>query len=263
MTAGLGLALGGGAVLGAAHLGVLQALHARGLVPEVITGTSAGALVGAAYAAGLSLDEMEDRMLTTTWAAVGRLTLAPRFGLLDSRVLEDTVLEMVGSAALVESLPRRFGAVATDLLTRRAVVLDSGPLGRSLRASIAVPGLFPPVVTGGCVLVDGGVAANLPIEACRRLGGHTVVAVRLRPEWDMVPLVRSRESIARLEQEPATLVIRPDVKGLSQWTLADVPRLIDAGRQAADESLDAAGLSPATRPGSPPGEDPGSVGGSL
>ncbi|MDQ7994159.1 MAG: patatin-like phospholipase family protein, partial [Propionicimonas sp.] len=143
-TPGLGIALGGGAALGAAHLGVLQAMEARGLRPEFVAGTSAGALVGAGYAAGLGLDTIESLVLEARWADFGRLSPALRLGLFDSRVLEAT-LARTGVDRAIETLPLRFGAVTTDLWTRRQVVLAHGPLGEALRASIAVPGLFPPV----------------------------------------------------------------------------------------------------------------------
>lgn len=234
-TPGLGLALGGGAVLGAAHLGVLQALAARDLYPEVVAGTSAGALVGAAYAYGLSLEKIESLMLTSTWAAVGRLTLAPRLGVLDTRALTETIAGL-GADLRIEDLPVRFGAVATDLRARKGVVITAGPLAEALRASIALPGLLPPVVRDGMVLVDGGLAANLPIEAARQLGARWTVAVRLRPEWDLVP-VGSPDTIAELERDPATILVRPDLKGLSMWSTADVPRLIEAGRAAAEDVL--------------------------
>jgi NTE family protein len=146
-TPGLGLALGGGAVLGAAHLGALRVLEERGLQPEFVAGTSAGALVGAAYAAGLSLDAIDALMREGRWHDVGRLTLSPRLGILDPRPLDETVAARVG-VALIEDLPVAFGAVTTDLLTRQEVVLTRGSLARALRASIAIPGLFPPVVDG-------------------------------------------------------------------------------------------------------------------
>lgn len=235
-TPGLGLALGGGAVLGAAHLGVLQVLEEHGLRPEVVAGTSVGALVGAGYAAGLELDVLESLVLGARWRDVGRLTLAPRLGVLDSRPLEATVSRL-GAAPRIEDLPVRFGAVTTDLLTREPVVLAEGPLARALRASIAVPGLFPPVTGQGRILIDGGLAANLPIAAARELGARWVIAVRVRPEWEYLPIAPTAESIARLEAEPSTIVVRPRVKGLSMWTMTDVERLIQAGRQAAEDAL--------------------------
>lgn len=236
IASGLGMALGGSAVLGAAHLGVLQALEARGLRPEFVAGTSAGALVGAGYAVGLELDAIEALMLETRWTDVGRLTLDPRLGVLDSRALEHTAAR-IGLDRRIEELPVRFAAVATDLIALKEVAVTSGPLVRALRASIAIPGLFPPVIDHGRILIDGGLVANLPIAAVRDLGARWVIAVRVRPEWEYLPIAPTADRIARLEAEPNTIVIRPDVAGLSMWRTADVPRLIEAGRNAAETAL--------------------------
>lgn len=236
----LGLALGGGAAFGAAHLGVLQVLAARRIRPGIVTGTSAGALVGAAYAAGMPLRTIERTILDADWSTFGTFTLSPRLGLLDPSALARTI-ERLGGDRLIEELPIRFGAVATDLLARRSIVITEGPLGRALEASMAVPGLFPPVRREGRLLVDGGVAANLPIEAARAMGAETVIAVRVRPEWELLPIVRSAEEIAALERDPSTILVHPDLSGYSQWSRADVPQLIEAGRVAATEALRAAG----------------------
>jgi len=238
-TPGLGLALGGGAVLGAAHVGVLKAMAERGLRPQVVVGTSIGALVGAAYASGMDVDDMESLVLASGWSQVGRLSLTPRFGVLDSTALADT-LSVRGVAELIEDLPLRFGAMVTDMRARQGVVLSSGPLADALRASIAIPGLFPPVARDGMLLFDGGLAANLPIGAARELGADWTIAVRLRPEWGLVPVAGATEQAEAWEHDPATLVIRPDHRGLSMWSTSDVPRLIDAGRTAAEIALDEA-----------------------
>lgn len=235
----LGLALGGGGALGAAHVGVLRALGERRLRPGVVAGTSAGALVGAAYAAGLPVARIERLVRQATWSSFGRVTPSLRLGLLDSSALLDTIAKL-GGEPLIEDLPRRFAAVATDLRTRQPIIFSEGPLGPALRASIAVPGLFPPVITSDRVLVDGGLAANLPIAAARSLGATHVIAVRLRPEWERVPVVRSAESITRMEHDPHVLMIRPDLSGLSRWSRDDVPKLIDAGYRAAARALDEA-----------------------
>lgn len=239
----VGLALGGGGAFGAAHVGVLKALRDRRIRPGVVAGTSAGALVGAAYAAGVPAPRIEQLVLAATWSTFGRFRLSPRLGLLDSSALLDTI-EQLGGQPLIEDLPRPFAAVATDLRTRREVTITSGPLGPALRASIAVPGLFPPVVAERQVLVDGGLAANLPIGAARSLGARTVIAVRLRPEWELIPVVRSAETIAQMEQHSDVVMIRPDLAGMSEWSRADVPRLVEAGYDAANRVLDTVNLSP-------------------
>lgn len=232
----IGLALGGGGALGAAHVGVLKALRESGLAPPVVAGTSAGALIGAAYAAGLPVAQIEDAVRAADWSTFGRVRPSPRVSLLDSAALLDT-LERLGGDPLIEELPRRFAAVATDLRTRREVVLDRGRLGVALRASIAVPGVFSPILLGDRVLVDGGLVANLPVTAARGLGATFVIAVRLRPEWDRFPAVRPAEHPASLEDADDVLTIRPALEGMAQWSRTDVPRIIDAGYVAACEAL--------------------------
>jgi NTE family protein len=252
----LGLALGGGAVLGAAHLGVLEVIEKFGLAPEIVTGTSVGALAGAGYALGMPTQEIKELALQATWSSVGRLSPSARLGLLDPSALHATVVGLAGGDLDIEEFPRRFGAVATDLRSRSTVVLDSGRLSQALQASIAIPVLFPPVLTDGQILVDGGMTENLPILACRRLGAERVIAVRLRPEWDLVPF-SSAATIARLENEPSTLVIRPRIKGLSMWTMSDVPALIEAGRVAAEEALLGSGwIAKRGQDGRQPGKAP-------
>lgn len=243
--------MGGGGVLGAAHLGVLKALEQFGLTPEIVTGTSVGALAGAAYAMGMSAAEIEELALRSNWSSVGRLFPSARLGLLDPSPLDATVRAFAGQDPDIERLPRRFGAVATDLRSRRTVVLHRGRLSQALKASIAIPGLFPPVVRNGQVLVDGGMTENLPVLACRQLGAERMIGVRLRPEWNVVPF-SSAATIATLERDPNVLVIRPRIRGLSMWTISDVPALIDAGRAAADAALSASGWLPRCGPPSAP-----------
>lgn len=226
-----GLALGGGGALGAAHVGVLKALQEHRIFPSVVVGTSAGSLIGAAYAARMPVSRIEELVRAADWSAFGRLRPSPRLGLLDSAALLDTI-DRLGGEPLIEDLPRRFAAVATDLRTRQAVILDHGRLSVALRASIAVPGMFAPVITGERVLVDGGLAANLPIAAAQQLGATFTIGVRLRPEWEHLPAARSAQHIASLEASPNVLMIRPRLNGFSQWSRADVPRIIDAGYSA-------------------------------
>ncbi|HEX7660024.1 MAG TPA: patatin-like phospholipase family protein [Pseudonocardiaceae bacterium] len=233
----LGLVLGGGAALGAAHVGVLRALDAHGIRPDVVAGTSAGALIGAAVAVGMPTPVIERQVRAATWSTFGKFTLSLRLGLLDTTALEATIA-MLGEDPDIEDLPRPFAAVATSIRTWRPVALTSGPLSLALRASIAVPGLFPPVTIDGQVLVDGGFTDNLPIDAARELGAETVIAVRIGGEWEL-PILRNNQPAT--EQPDAddldTLIIEPDLHGLSKWSKSDIPRLIEAGRVATEKAL--------------------------
>ena len=235
-----GLALSGGGAYGAAHVGVLQELDARGIRPGIVTGTSSGALVAAAYAAEVPQDELERAAAAFRWGSIARMRGRPRWGLLDAGALTEAVRRLYGSDPLIEDLPRRFAAVATDVRTRRPVVIDRGPLSVALRATIAVPGLLPPVRRGRQLLMDGGMVDNVPVSAARHLGATSVIVVRLHAKWENVRMMRVAASAAALEADPSVTLIQPDMTGLAQWSMADVPRLIAEGRRAAREALDAA-----------------------
>ncbi|MDX6741670.1 patatin-like phospholipase family protein [Actinocorallia sp. A-T 12471] len=238
----LGLALGGGAALGAAHVGVLQALEEAGVRFDVVAGTSAGAIIGGAYAADFGVARLASAVEGAKFADFAEWTSRGRWGLLDSGALERSVDRAVGRIG-IEDLPIPFGAVAFDLRTRTPVVLDSGPLATALRASSAVPGLFPPVPLGERLLVDGGVAANLPVAAARGLGADRVLAVSLDGGDARRMTVRLAERARTLAfgdpdaaDAAAVHLLHPDTRGASRWSPRDVPRLIAAGRQAVEEA---------------------------
>ncbi len=172
----LGIALGSGAARGWAHIGVLQALAEAGIVPDVVSGTSIGALVGAAYASG-RLAALQEWVLLIDWWKILRYMDVRLVGVGGERLME-AFGERVGDA-LIETLPRPFGAVATDLYTGREVWLQDGSLLEAVRASIALPGLFSPVQRHGRWLVDGGLVDPLPVSLCRAMGAEQVIAVNL------------------------------------------------------------------------------------
>lgn len=180
---GLGLVLGGGGAFGAAHVGVLQVLAERDIRPGIVTGTSSGALVAAAYAAGVETETIERAACAFRWGRIARWSLMPRWGLLDTMPIVDAVSAALGEDPLIEDLPRRFAAFATDLRTRRGVILDRGRLSLALRATVAVPGLLPPVRRDGALLADGGMIENVPVTAARALGATRVIVVRLHARW--------------------------------------------------------------------------------
>jgi NTE family protein len=233
---GLGLALGGGGVLGAAHVGVLQVLYERGIRPTIVAGTSAGALVGAAYAAGMDPYELETIALRANWSTVGKFTRFPGPGILDTSGLRRTV-ESLGGDRLIEDLPVRFGALATDVRTGASTLLNHGSVTDALCASIAIPGIFRPTKVGGRLLVDGGLVANLPIEAALRLGARHVVAVRLVPEWDGLPKIRNSTMVHMLEIRTDVTLIQPKLGGMSKFIPRRLHLLIEAGRHAAERVL--------------------------
>ena len=175
----LGLALGSGSARGWAHIGILRGLEARGFSPDVITGASVGALVGAAFAVG-RLADLEHWVCTLTQRDVWRLvdTTFRGGGVMTGNRLMEAIAAHVGDAP-IETLPIRFGAVATDLYTGEEIWLRDGPFMTAVRASSGLPGLFSPTWHEGRWLIDGGVVNPVPVSLCRALGAEVVIAVDL------------------------------------------------------------------------------------
>jgi NTE family protein len=175
----IGLALGGGAARGFAHIGIVKTLVARGIVPNIVVGTSIGAVVGGAYAAG-HLDTLED------WAR----SLQPRniFGYLDIRLNGSGLiggaklaaqLEAAMGATLIEDLPIKFATVATEVRTGHEIWLTHGRMVDAMRASYALPGIFSPVMVGDRWLVDGALVNPVPVSTARAFGAEIVIAANL------------------------------------------------------------------------------------
>jgi NTE family protein len=174
----LGLALGSGSARGWAHIGVIRALEERGIKPDMVCGSSIGALVGAAYAAG-ELDRLEQWVGSLTWTTVVRLMdLTWRGGLIRGTRLF-TLFRTLLEDREIDELPLPYGAIATELASGRELWLRHGKVLDAVRASCAMPGLFTPVVREGVVLVDGGLVNPVPVSMCRALGADLVVAVDL------------------------------------------------------------------------------------
>ena len=178
----IGLALGGGAARGFAHIGVLRALIANGIVPDVIVGTSIGAVVGGCYAAN-QMDDLE------SWSRA--LTVRGVLSYLDINLSGSGLIRgdqlakrlNVGLAdQRIDDLPIRFAAIATEFNTGHEIWLTRGRLAEALRASYALPGIFPPVRIGGRWLVDGALVNPVPVSAARALGARLVIAVNLNAD---------------------------------------------------------------------------------
>jgi NTE family protein len=178
----IGLALGGGAARGFAHIGVLRTLLAHGINPEIISGTSIGAVVGGCYAAGY-LDNLE------TWAR--GLTRRRVFGYLDFSIgnsgliggdrLAAKLKEELGDVRF-QDLPMRMSAIATEIGTGHEIWLTRGRLAEAMSASYALPGIFPPIRIGGRWLMDGALVNPVPVSAARAFGARMVIAVNLNAD---------------------------------------------------------------------------------
>jgi NTE family protein len=176
----IGVALGGGGARGWAHIGVLRTLIKAGLEPDVIAGTSSGAIVGGAYAAG-RLDELEAFARSIDRRSIWRLVdvnLGKGGGLVTGERVANKLTEIIGTHQ-IENLKKKFAAVATELPAGHEVWLETGDLIKAMRASYAMPGIFVPSPNEGRPLIDGGIANPVPVSACRAMGANVVIAVPL------------------------------------------------------------------------------------
>ena len=175
----IGLALGSGSARGWSHIGIIEALIAAGIEPDIVCGTSIGALVGAAYATD-TLDKLSKWAKAITWRQVlGLMDVGlSGGGLIDGKQVIKS-LRGLGIGGAIEDLAKPFAAVATDLSTGREVWFRSGPVLDAVRASIAIPGIFSPVRYKGQWLLDGGLINPVPVSLCRALGADVIIAVNL------------------------------------------------------------------------------------
>jgi NTE family protein len=220
----IALALGGGAAKGFAHIGVIKALEAQGIVPDIVVGTSAGSVVGAMYAAGKSGFELQTLAITLDESQVSDWSLPDR-GVLKGDALAAFINKAVNNTT-IEKLPKKFGAVATDLASGEPIVFRSGDTGAAVRASSSVPGVFQPVAIRGREYVDGGLVSPVPVRFAREMGATFVIAVDISNKPQMGKTKSSLDvllqtfaimgqSLNRSELPLADIVIRPDISQLA------------------------------------------------
>ena len=171
----IGIALGGGAAKGFAHIGVIKMLEANGFQPEVVSGTSAGSVVGALYASGMDAFQMQQKAFALDEDSIRDVSLFSG-GVVKGQKLQDYVNQLVGQRK-IEGLRKPFAAVATELETGKRIFFVRGNTGQAVRASSSIPGVFEPVAIGKSHYVDGGVVSPVPVDAARQLGADFVIAV--------------------------------------------------------------------------------------
>ena len=239
----VGLALGGGAARGFAHVGVIQVLEEAGLKPDLVVGTSAGSLVAALYASGQSGAQLQQVAETMEEAAFTDWTL-PIFsrGMLRGEALARYVKAQVGNR-MIEQMPLPLGIVATDLNTGLGVLFQRGDTGTAVRASSAVPALFLPVKIGAQEYVDGGLVSPVPVRYAKQMGAELVIAVDIssapegNPAGDTLQILLQTfaimgKSINSYELREADLVVRPSLTGVGSADFTARRRAIEAGRAA-------------------------------
>jgi NTE family protein len=258
----VGLALGGGAARGFAHIGVLQVLEEAAIPIHIIAGCSSGAIIGALFAAGISAHQQHELVRNLRWNTVSSLSLLPKglsslnfsltsfpLGVLDLDKLIEWLQAAMGEMRSFDELRVPFAAVATDIVTGELVIMNDGEIAPAVRASCSVPGVFTPSRRGERLLVDGGVIANLPVQVVRQMGAEYTIAVDLLP----APGEHSKEpanivdlsftsiyTLIRANQgygEQAECTITPDIAEYSLMDLTKSEELIAAGRAAAEAQL--------------------------
>ena len=246
----LGLALGGGAARGFAHVGVIAVLEEAGLRPQLVVGTSAGSLVAAMYASGKSSAQLQQTALNLEEVAITdwMLPLVGR-GMFRGDALARYVNDLV-AGRLIENMAIPLGVVATDLHSGQAVLFQRGDTGTAVRASSAVPAVFVPVKIGTREYVDGGLVSPVPVKFARQMGADVVLAVDISasPEGNaadgtlqilLQTFAIMGKTINQYELQGADVVVRPSPQGLKSADFSARQRAIDAGRAAMQAALPA------------------------
>lgn len=237
----IGLALSGGSAVGIAHIGALRALREKGVRISHVSGTSAGSVVAACLAFGISEERMLEAAKRLSWSRISDFGYS-RFGLNSNRPVGRLVEELIGDV-MIEDAPIPLAIVAADIDTGEKVIFRKGRLSDAVRASTCIPGFFVPVEVGGKRLVDGGIVENLPLSPLRRMGADIRVGVDLgywrtfrRAENILDVITNSYSILVRNQKDPSPtgngIIVRPH---LESYTLSDFDKidgLMDAGYRA-------------------------------
>lgn len=234
----IGIALGGGAVLGAVHVGVLKALEEKNIKINAICGTSAGAIVAALYAFGKTPAQIEKIVVEFEWKKLSSLTLS-KYGVLSNDKIGEIIKLNIGDKKFKDAnIP--LGMIATDITTGEKVVLDKGSVADAVVASTCIPGIFIPVEIGGRFLVDGGIVENVPISCLKNKDVDYLIGVDLvpersykKPENVIEVLYNSFNFLVRINKKAQTkeadLTIKPDLTEYNAVDMSQIKELIDLG----------------------------------
>ncbi len=243
----IGVALGGGFARGIAHIGVLKVLEEEGIPIRVVTGTSVGALIGAAYCSGLSIAELEEVARSCRFTTFARWTVS-RYGFASNDRMT-VFLNRILKVKTFEELRIPLGVTATDFNTGQGVVFHSGSIVDPVRASCAYPGMFLPVNIRGRWLVDGMLSHPVPTRPLREMGADRVLGVHLKGQWTKGGAPRhlfdvigqsfaiAQDMMSHVWRGAADLVVEPDVAGFAYDDFKRTGELIRSGEVAMREAL--------------------------
>lgn len=242
----VGLALSGGVAYGMAQIGVLKVLEKAGITVDCVAGTSAGAIIAAAFAAGLPPSRIEAIGLDTNWGDLFRVRPS-RKGLVSSEPIEEYIRRHLPVNSF-EALEKPLAVVATDICSGEEVVFTRGPLDRAVRASCSIPGIYSPVEVEGRQLVDGGMSENVPVRALKSLGAEVVIAVNvLGSKTYFRPVTNVFQVLMRVWyffvqrsvfwRDTADVILEPELKAFDLFNFGDGPGIIAAGEKEARKKL--------------------------
>jgi len=248
----IGLALGGGAARGIAHIGVLKYLEDQGVKPQYIAATSAGSMVAAFYCAGLTLDRMVKIAHEISWKDMFKISI-PRKGLIKSEQVRKIVEEYIGKTTFEQlELPLVINAV--DLLKGKEVIFNSGIVSAAVEASCAIPGIFTPVKINSQLLVDGGLLDNIPAVHLKGQGIDLIISVNVsaqkpikgEPGSIFEVLVQSYDIVRRNRDSKSIvysdIMIEPDLGDISFWDTGKTDILVQRGYDASRAALEKVNL---------------------
>lgn len=242
----IGLALGGGVVLGAAHIGVLKALDELKIKVSHLAGTSIGSLVAALFAFGKSWEEIKEIARELKWLDISRVSLS-KYGLLSNDTIGNIINDSIGSVSFNDAqIP--LAVIATDIVSGEKVVISEGSIAEAVMASTCIPGIFNPVEINNTMLVDGGIVENVPTTTVEEMGAEYVIGVDLnskldnkKPENIIEILLKAFDyalhSATKLQTKEAHFIITPDLGSYNAIDLDQIPDLIDKGYEDAMDQL--------------------------
>ncbi|MDZ7845232.1 MAG: patatin-like phospholipase family protein [Anaerolineales bacterium] len=242
----IGLALGGGAVLGAAHIGVLKAIDELNIPVHFISGTSIGAFISAFYAFGKSWEEIEASTKDLNWLDLTGLSIS-KLGLLSNQKLGDVITKNIGNVNL-EDAEIPISMVATDITNGEKVIISKGDVEIAVMASTCIPGIFIPVEIDNRLLVDGGIVENVPVTPLKNMGADFIISVDLRaehhnkkPENIVEVLLRTYDftlkAATKLQTEKADIQIKLDLSRFNMVDINQADELIHTGYVEAKKAL--------------------------
>lgn len=244
----IGLALGGGAALGAAHIGVLKALEELDIKISYVSGTSIGALIASLFAFGKGWEEMKEMAVELKWLDITEISLS-KFGVLSNKSLGSLLKKYIGEVTFEEAaIP--LAVVATNISNGKKVVLDTGPVAPAVMASTAIPGIFNPVTIEGQMLVDGGIVENVPVSPLKKMGAEYIIGVDLNAKYanpqpsNIVEILLNSFTFtlltaAKIQTKVADVVIKPDLAPFSKMKISQMEKRIEVGYQEAKKALSA------------------------